>query len=385
MLRILSRATRRTDRQRSSIQRVTGPATDAVRRLRRQDKRRDRTNIRAHYDLGNDFFEHFLDPTMMYSAAVFPTWDAPLEDASKEKLDRLCRMLDLRPDERVVEIGTGWGGFAVHAARHYGARVTTTTISAEQHAYATERVAREGLSDRITVLHDDYRDLTGTYDKLASIEMIEAVDWREHDTFFGHCRRLLRPDGLMALQAIVIEPQRYERAKNTQDFIKAFIFPGGCLPSMEAIVRSISRVTDLTVTAVDDYGLHYGETLRRWRANLHARRERPRRHGPRRALRADVGLLPLLLRGGLRRAGDQRRADGAGPPGMAPPRGADGHGHRPGRTLDQRRLTLTPAEAGSRIVDPDPRPGGDRVAGDAGSPPEQGSRGRRPGVDVSGG
>jgi cyclopropane-fatty-acyl-phospholipid synthase len=269
VLRILSRASRRTDRHRSSIQRVTGPATDALRRLRRQDKRRDRTNIRSHYDLGNDFFEHFLDPTMMYSAAVFPTWDAPLEDASKEKLDRLCRLLDLRPDERVVEIGTGWGGFAVHAARHYGARVTTTTISAEQHAYATERVTREGLSDRITVLHDDYRDLTGTYDKLASIEMIEAVDWREHDTFFGHCRRLLGPDGLMALQAIVIEPQRYERAKNTRDFIKAFIFPGGCLPSMEAIVHSVSRVTDLTVTRVDDYGLHYGETLRRWRANLH--------------------------------------------------------------------------------------------------------------------
>jgi len=270
VLRILSRATRRTDRYRSTIQHVTGPATDAVRRLRRQDKHRDRTNIRAHYDLGNDFFEHFLDPTMMYSAAVFPTWDAPLEDASKEKLERLCRLLDLRSGERVIEIGTGWGGFAVHAARHHGVHVTTTTISAEQHAYSTERIARAGLSDRITVLLDDYRDLTGTYDKLASIEMIEAVDWREHDTFFASCRRLLEPDGLMALQAIVIEPQRYERAKNTRDFIKAFIFPGGCLPSMEAIVRSISRVTDLTVTEVDDYGLHYAETLRRWRTNLHS-------------------------------------------------------------------------------------------------------------------
>jgi cyclopropane-fatty-acyl-phospholipid synthase len=270
VLRILGRATRRMDKHRSSIHRATGPLSDTARRLRRQDKHRDRTNIQAHYDLGNDFFEHFLDPTMMYSAAVFPTWDAPLEDASREKLERLCRLLDLRAGERVVEIGTGWGGFAVHAARHHGALVTTTTISAEQHAYAVERVAREGLSDRITVLHDDYRDLTGTYDKLASIEMIEAVDWREHDTFFEHCHRLLRPDGLMALQAIVIEPQRYERAKNTRDFTKAFIFPGGCLPSMEAIVRSISRVTDLTVTRVDDYGLHYGETLRRWRANLHA-------------------------------------------------------------------------------------------------------------------
>jgi len=269
VLRILSRATRRTDRHRSAIHRATGPASDALRRLRRQDRDRDRTNIRAHYDLGNDFFEHFLDPTMMYSAAVFPSWDAPLEDASREKLDRLCRLLDLRADEQVVEIGTGWGGFAVHAAREYGARVTTTTISAEQHAYATERVAREGLADRVTVLHDDYRDLTGTYDKLASIEMIEAVDWREHDTFFERCRRLLTPQGLMGLQAILIEPQRYERAKTTQDFIKRFIFPGGCLPSMEAILRSVRAVTDLSVTTVHDYGLHYAETLRRWQTNLH--------------------------------------------------------------------------------------------------------------------
>ena len=269
VLRILSRAIRRTDRTRSSVHRLTGPATDAVRRLRRQDPDRDRGNIQAHYDLGNDFFELFLDPTMMYSAAIFPSWDASLEAASIEKLDRLCRLLDLRSGDRVVEIGTGWGGFAVHAAREYGAQVTTTTISAEQYAYARERVAREGLTDRVTVLHDDYRELRGTYDKLASIEMIEAVDWREHDTFFERCRGLLAPHGLMGLQAIVIEPQRYERAKTTQDFIKRFIFPGGCLPSMESIVRSLSRVTDLSVTALHDYGNHYAETLRRWHANLH--------------------------------------------------------------------------------------------------------------------
>lgn len=267
-LRILSRATRRTDGARSGLQRALGPLTDPLRRLRPEDKRRDRLNIRAHYDLGNDFFELLLDPTMMYSAAVFPRWDAPLEEASVEKLDRLCRLVDLRPGDHVVEIGTGWGGFAVHAARVYGARVTTTTISAEQHAYATERVARAGLADRVTVLHDDYRDLTGTYDKLVSVEMIEAVDWRELPTFFRTCRSLLRPDGLMALQAIVIEPQRYERAKSTQDFIKAFIFPGGCLPSVDVISRTTARHTDFAVTALADYGLHYAETLRRWRANL---------------------------------------------------------------------------------------------------------------------
>ena len=269
-LRILSRASRRTDGARSGVQRVLGPVTDPLRRLRREDKRRDRLNIQAHYDLGNEFFELFLDDTMMYSSAVFPRWDAPLEEASTEKLERLCRLAELRPGDRVVEIGTGWGGFAVHAARHHGVHVTTTTISAEQYAYATERVARAGLSDRVTVLHDDYRDLTGTYDRLVSVEMIEAVDWREHETFFRTCERLLEPDGAMALQAIVIEPQRYERAKSTQDFIKAFIFPGGCLPSVDVISRTATRSTDLAVTALDDYGPHYAETLRRWRANLFA-------------------------------------------------------------------------------------------------------------------
>ena len=267
-LRIMARAVRRTDSTRSVIQRGLAPLTDPVRRLRRSDRERDRRNIHAHYDLGNEFFASFLDPTMMYSCGIFPHPDASLEQASIEKIDRMCRLVDLRPDDRLVEIGTGWGGFALHAAREYGARVTTTTISAEQFRFATERVRDAGLSDRITVLERDYRDLEGTWDKLVSIEMIEAVDWRDHDTFFRTCCRLLRPEGLMGLQAIVIENQRFERAKNTRDFIKTHIFPGGCLPSIDSISRSTGKVTDLSIVELDDHGLHYAETLRRWRQNL---------------------------------------------------------------------------------------------------------------------
>jgi len=269
-LRLLSREVHRYDPARNGVAATAGRGLDRLRSRRPQDKHRDRANIRAHYDLGNDFFSLMLDPTMMYSSAWFADADTPLVDASIAKLDRLCRRLDLGPDDHVVEIGTGWGGFAVHAAATYGCRVTTTTISQAQFEYATARVAAAGLASRVEVRHDDYRDLTGTYDKLVSIEMIEAVDWRELDTFFEVCQRLLTPDGVMGLQAIVIPGHRYERAKNTEDFIKAFIFPGGCLPSIEAITRVSGRTTDLTLTAVDDFGLHYAETLRRWKANVDA-------------------------------------------------------------------------------------------------------------------
>jgi cyclopropane-fatty-acyl-phospholipid synthase len=267
-LRLLNRATRRYDPARSGLSRAFGRVTDRARALRRPDPQRDRANIRAHYDLGNEFFELMLDETRMYSSAWFRSPDVTLAEASTEKLDRLCRRLDLGPDDHVVEIGTGWGGFAVHAAGRYGCRVTTTTISAAQFEAASARVRAAGLDHLVDVRHDDYRDLDGTYDKLVSIEMIEAVDWRELDTFFAACRRLVRPGGLMGLQAIVIPGQRYERAKNTTDFIKAFIFPGGCLPSVESILRSTARVSDFTLVELDAFGSHYAETLRRWRANV---------------------------------------------------------------------------------------------------------------------
>lgn len=269
-IRVIARATSVADGLRSLLQKVAGPVTDRFRRLRPQDKHRDRLNIGAHYDLGNEFFEQLLDPSMMYSSALFSSPSLTLEEGSIAKLDRLCQMIDIRPGDRVLEIGTGWGGFAIHAATRFGAQVTTTTISAEQYIYAKARVAAAGLEDQITVLSDDYRDLSGTWDRLVSIEMIEAVDWRDYDTFFSTCCELLVPGGVMGLQAIVIEPDRFERAKNTRDFIKAHIFPGGCLPSIEAIERSLERVTDFSVDEDFGFGADYAETLRRWRVNLHA-------------------------------------------------------------------------------------------------------------------
>lgn len=273
LLRVLERNVRRTDPLRRVARRWTGPMTDPLRRLRRQDRQRDKNDISAHYDLGNDFFERLLDDSMMYSSAIFPTSDSTLLEASIHKLDRLCQLIDLRPDEHVLEIGTGWGGFAMHAARTYGCRVTTTTISDRQFDYARERVRAAGLEDRIIVLDRDYRDLEGTFDAIVSIEMIEAVDWREYDTFFSTCAARLAPHGRMAMQAITIPAQRFEQAKTHKDFIRQVIFPGGVLPSVEALLASSARMSDLSLVALDEFGRHYAETLRRWRHNLDACRD----------------------------------------------------------------------------------------------------------------
>ena len=256
------------------IRSLTGPVADPIRALRPADRERDRINIGAHYDQGNEFFALFLDPTMMYSCAIFPHSASTLEEASVEKLEQICRRAQLSAEDHVLEIGTGWGGFAVHAASLYGCRVTTTTISREQYEFATERVREAGLEDLVTVLFEHYRDLDGQFDKLVSIEMIEAVDWREYDDFFASCARLLKPNGLCTLQSITVPGQRFERSKNVQDFIKAVIFPGGCLPSVEAILSSTARATDFDLIDLDDIGLHYAETLRRWRSALLANRDK---------------------------------------------------------------------------------------------------------------
>jgi cyclopropane-fatty-acyl-phospholipid synthase len=235
---------------------------------RTQTRRRARRSIAAHYDLGNDLFSAMLDPTMMYSSALFERPGMSLEDASLAKLDRVCERLQLGPDDHVVEIGTGWGGFAVHAALTRGCRVTTTTISREQHDWAVEAVERAGVADRVTVLLEDYRDLTGSYDKLVSLEMIEAVGWRHFGTFFEKCSSLLAPDGLMLLQAITIDDRAYEVEKAGASFINTYVFPDGCLPSLEVISRCVARRTDMQMAAMDDLTPHYAETLRRWRANF---------------------------------------------------------------------------------------------------------------------
>ncbi len=229
------------------------------------DREGSRRNISAHYDLGNPLFSLFLDPTMMYSCALFESPDLTLEQAQLAKLERICQQLRLGPDDHLLEIGSGWGAMAVHAASRYGCRVTTTTISQEQHDLATERVREAGLEGLVTVLLKDYRDLEGTYSKLVSIEMIEAVGWQYFDTYFEHCSNLLEPEGLMLLQAITIDDRAYEVEKASKSFINTQIFPGGCLPSLEVIHRCVARRTDLRTVAIEDITEHYGETLHRWR------------------------------------------------------------------------------------------------------------------------
>ena len=238
-----------------------------------------RRNISAHYDLGNDFFRLFLDPTMMYSSAIFEDPADSLETAAVAKLDEICRQLELSPDDHLLEIGTGWGGMAIHAASRYGCRVTTTTISREQYEHARAEVERRGLSDRITVLCEDYRQLTGEYDKLVSIEMIEAVGHDFYRSYFQCCSKLLKADGRMVIQAITIPDQRYDRARRSVDYIKRYIFPGGCLPSLAVITRHIAEDTDMQLVHLRDITRDYARTLAHWRERFLANLDSVRKQG----------------------------------------------------------------------------------------------------------
>ena len=240
-------------------------ALSLLERATRNSIGRARENISAHYDLGNDFFELFLDPTMMYSAALFKEDSSSLEQASVAKLTQLCQMLQLKPDDHLVEIGTGWGGMAVHAATNYGCKVTTTTLSRRQMEYTKKLVKQKGLEDRITVLLKDYRELEGKYDKLVSIEMIEAVGHQYFSDYFAKCSNLLKPTGLMALQAITISDQRYDQAKKSVDFIQRYIFPGGCLPSLNVIAEHTANDTDMNLVGLSDLTKDYALTLQHWR------------------------------------------------------------------------------------------------------------------------
>jgi cyclopropane-fatty-acyl-phospholipid synthase len=231
----------------------------------RNTRGKSRRHISAHYDLGNDLFALFLDESMMYSSAWFPRPEASLGEAQEARLERVCRALELGPDDHLLEIGSGWGGMAAHAASRYGCRVTTTTISAEQREGALRRIADAGVSDRVTVLLDDYRDLRGRFDKLVSLEMIEAVGWQYFDRFFRSCSRLLEPDGLMFLQAIVVDDRAYELEKAARSFANTLIFPGGCLPSVEVIQGAIASQTDLSTVWLEDISAHYARTLELWR------------------------------------------------------------------------------------------------------------------------
>lgn len=247
--------------------------------LHRNTRSGSRRNISAHYDLGNDFFELWLDERMQYSSAIFDHSDMSLCEAQEAKLDRLCRKLALSQDDHLLEIGTGWGGLAIYAAEHYGCRVTTTTLSAEQHEYARQRIHEAGLEERITLLKKDYRELEGSYDKLVSVEMLEAVGYRFHRKFFQTCADLLKPGGHMVLQTITIADQRFEAAARSVDFIQRYIFPGGCLPSLTSIASTLTRFTDLRITHVEDIGPHYATTLRHWHDRMFARIDEVVRQG----------------------------------------------------------------------------------------------------------
>ena len=239
--------------------------------LRRNSRSGSRRNIHAHYDLGNEFFELFLDRSMMYSAAVFESENTTLEQASIAKLDLICRKLELSEQDHLLEIGTGWGGMAMHAAQHYGCKVTTTTISENQHAMATARIAKAGLADRITVLKQDYRDLQGQFDKLVSVEMIEAVGAQFMDTYFRTCSERLKPGGRALIQAITIADRNYAMHLKSVDFIKKYIFPGGALPSIGSIMNSVAGATDLQLVHLHDIGIDYARTLAEWRHRFLAR------------------------------------------------------------------------------------------------------------------
>ncbi|TRW50528.1 class I SAM-dependent methyltransferase [Aliidiomarina halalkaliphila] len=240
---------------------------------RRNSKTRAKENIAAHYDLGNELYERFLDSRMQYSSAVYPSHDTTLEQAQEAKLARLCDMLALTPDDHLVEIGTGWAGLAIFAAKHYGCRVTTTTISEAQYQHAQILVKQEGLEDKITLLKEDYRDLQGQYDKLVSVEMIEAVGAEYMPVFFKKCNDLLKPGGTMVLQAITIADQRLDSYNRNVDFIQKHIFPGGYLPSVELVSRMFRKHTQLVMRELTDIGFDYAHTLRDWRIRFNHRAE----------------------------------------------------------------------------------------------------------------
>ena len=263
-----------TDQLESGLTRLFYIVLQALHWLNKNTVRGSKRNIEAHYDLGNQLFEAFLDPTLMYSSALFSDDNKDLHKASLEKLDHICRKLHLEPTDHVLEIGTGWGGFAVHAAKNYGCQVTTTTISEEQYDHAVQLVQRHNLSDRVTVLKKDYRDLTGQYDKLVSIEMIEAVGHHYLDTYINTLSNRLKPEGLALIQAITIVEQRYLLAVKSVDFIKRYIFPGGFIPSVGSIMRSIGRASDLRLLHFEDFASHYARTLAEWRKRFNDEKQR---------------------------------------------------------------------------------------------------------------
>jgi cyclopropane-fatty-acyl-phospholipid synthase len=270
VVRLVARNMAGLDRVRRRLHPLVGPMQRLLRSVPRNTRRSARAHISAHYDLGNELFASFLDERLVYSCAYFPHAGASLDEAQAAKLERICRRLELHPGDHLLEIGTGWGALAIHAATEHGCRVTTTTISREQQEFVAARIRELGLERRVTVLGSDYRDLDGSYDRLVSVEMIEAVGWQYFKTFFRKCSELLRPDGRMLLQAIVIDDDGFEVEKASRSFANTVVFPGGCLPSEQVIRDIVAAETDMDIEWSDDITEHYAETLRHWRERFEA-------------------------------------------------------------------------------------------------------------------
>lgn len=252
----------------SGLARLTNPITKFIHKQRQNTLQGSKNNILAHYDLSNDFYKLWLDPTMTYSSGIFSRKESSMQDASVEKIDRICRKLNLSSKDNVLEIGTGWGSFAVHAAKNYGCKVTTTTISDNQFQYASELISNEGLNDKITLLSKDYRELEGVFDKVVSIEMIEAVGAEYVPGFFEKASSLLKKNGLMVLQGITYNDPNFDAYKNSVDFIRKYIFPGSCLVAMPQILNAIKEKTDMVMIDSEDITQHYAKTLEIWREDF---------------------------------------------------------------------------------------------------------------------
>ncbi len=268
LVRIFSANLETSDKIESGLATLLAPLSKVSHWLNRNSKDGSKRNIAAHYDLGNQMYKLFLDPKMMYSSAIYPTSSTTLNEAAEYKLKHICDRLALSHEHHLLEIGTGWGGMAIYAAQYTGCTVTTTTISKAQFEYAKEQVKLAGLQDKVNVVMLDYRELSGQYDRIVSVEMIEAVGHEYYQTFFNKCSGLLKPNGSMLIQAITIADQRYHYYLNHVDFIQKYIFPGGCLPSIEQISRHVSRSTDMVIRNLEDIGLHYAQTLADWRNNF---------------------------------------------------------------------------------------------------------------------
>lgn len=268
VIRIFARAQQQTDSLEANKSWLNKLKNTVNHWKNRNTQSGSKRNILAHYDLGNELYTRFLDPDMMYSSAIYPHENASLDEAQQHKLATICQRLALKKDDHLLEIGTGWGGLAIYAAQHYGCHVTTTTISDAQYAYAQSRITALGLADKVTLLKEDYRDLTGTFDKVVSIEMIEAVGFDYLPSFFKQCNDRLKAGGKLLIQAITIADQRFSYYKSNVDFIQRYIFPGGFLPSVTVLTQHLTEHSQLVVESLDDIGLDYAKTLAHWRDNF---------------------------------------------------------------------------------------------------------------------